>query len=100
MSDHTIHHGNIFCHYCLQAFWTAEKLKCHLKDYFKSNGKQIIKMLKKGKYAKFKNFKTKRKPPFMIYADFENILVPEDNGKQNTNESYTNKYQKHVMVIN
>ena len=25
----------------------------------------------------------------MIYADFESILVPEDNGKQNPNESYT-----------
>ena len=24
------------------------------------------------------------------------ILVPEDNGKQNPNESYTIKYQKHV----
>ena len=22
--------------------------------------------------------------------------MPEDNGKENTNESYTNKYQKHV----
>ena len=32
----------------------------------------------------------------MIYADFESILVPEDNGKQNPNQSYTNKYQKHV----
>ena len=32
----------------------------------------------------------------MTYADFENILVSEDNGKQNPNESYTNKYQKHV----
>ena len=32
----------------------------------------------------------------MIYADFENILVPEDNEKQNMNQSYTNKYQKHV----
>ena len=31
----------------------------------------------------------------MIYADFENILVPEGNGKQNPNDSYTNKYQKH-----
>ena len=30
----------------------------------------------------------------MIYADFEGILVPEDNGKQNSNESYTNKYSK------
>ena len=32
----------------------------------------------------------------MIYADLESILVPEDNGKQNPNESYTIKYQKHV----
>ena len=32
----------------------------------------------------------------MIYANFESILVPEDNGKQNPNESYTNKYQKHI----
>ena len=32
----------------------------------------------------------------MIYVDFEGILVPEDNGKQNPEESYTNKYQKHI----
>ena len=32
----------------------------------------------------------------MIYLDFESIVVPEDNGKQNPNVSYTNKYQKHV----
>ena len=32
----------------------------------------------------------------MINADFESILVPEDNGKQNPNESYGNKYQKPV----
>ena len=32
----------------------------------------------------------------MIYADFETILVHEGNRKQNPNESYTNKYQKHV----
>ena len=31
----------------------------------------------------------------MIYADFESILVPEDNGKQNPNESYTNKCKRH-----
>ena len=29
----------------------------------------------------------------MIYADFESILVPEDNGKQNPDNSYTNKHQ-------
>ena len=32
----------------------------------------------------------------MIYADFESILVPKDNGKQNSKQSYTNKYQKHI----
>ena len=32
----------------------------------------------------------------MIYVDFESILVPEDNGKQNPNKLCTNKYQKHV----
>ena len=29
----------------------------------------------------------------MIHTDFESILAPEDNGKKNPNESYTNKYQ-------
>ena len=32
----------------------------------------------------------------MICADFESILEPEDNGKQNPEESYTNIYKKHV----
>ena len=33
----------------------------------------------------------------MIYADHKSILVPEDNGKRNPNESCTNKYyQKHI----
>ena len=32
----------------------------------------------------------------MIYADFESILVPENNGKQIPEEYYTNKYQKHI----
>ena len=47
-------------------------------------------MLKKGEYVRFKNYDRKIKLPFMIYADFESILVPEDNGKQNPNGSYTN----------
>ena len=31
-----------------------------------------------------------------IMTDFESILAPEDKGKQNPEESYTNKYQKHI----
>ena len=51
---------------------------------------------KKGKYVKFKNYERKIKLTFMIYADFESILVPTDNGKHNPDRSYTNKYQKNV----
>ena len=91
MYDHTLHRGRKhFCRYCLQ----AEQSKCYIKDCFKVNGKQTIKIPKKGEYVKFKNFVRKIKSPFMIYADFESILVPEDNRKQNPNESYTNKYKK------
>ena len=53
-------------------------------------------MPKKGEYVKFKNYKRQIKSPFTIYADFESVLVPEDNGKQNPEEYYTNKYQKHI----
>ena len=53
-------------------------------------------MPKKGEYVKFKNYERKKKSPFMIYEDSESILLPEDNGKQNPSESYTNKYQKYV----
>ena len=67
-------------------------LKRHIKDCFKINGKQIIIMPKKGKYVGIENFQRKIKSPFMVYEDFESILVPEDGGKQNPDESYTNKY--------
>ena len=46
-------------------------IKRHTKDFFKINGKQKIKMPKKGEYVNFKNFEGKIKSPFMIYADFE-----------------------------
>ena len=43
-----------------------------------------------------KMMKKKKKSPFIIYSDLESILVPEDNGKQNSEQSYTNTYQKHI----
>ena len=65
--------------------------------YFIMEGKQTIKTPKKGKYIKFKNFGKKIKSLFMIYEDFENIVVPKDNGKQNLIEFYSNKYEIRVV---
>ena len=80
----------------MQAFRTAEKWKCHIKDCFEIIDKQTINIPKRREYLKFKNFGRKIKLPFMIYADFESIIVPEDNGKHYPNESYTSKYQKYA----
>ena len=55
----------------------------------------------KGKYVKFNERNIKS--PFIIYADFRSILVPEDNGKQNPNEPYITNIKNMllaVMVIN
>ena len=41
-----------------------------------------------------KIIKKKIKLKFILYADLESILVLEVNGKQNSEKTYTNKYQK------
>ena len=57
MYDYTLHRGRKhFSRYRLQAFRTAEKLKCNIKDCFNINSRQTIKMTEKGKYIKLKNF--------------------------------------------
>ena len=87
---------NIFVVIVYKVFSSEEILKIHIKDCFKINGKQRIIMPKKGEFVKFKNYERKIKSPFMIYADFESILVPENNEKQIAEKSYTNKFQKHI----
>ena len=97
MYDHSLNcRRKHFCRYCLHAFITEEILKHHIKNCFKINGKQKIKMPEIGEYVKFQNFERKIKSLFMSCVDFESILVSEVNGKQNPNESYTNKYQQLV----
>ena len=48
MYDHSLHRGRKrVCRHCLHAFIREEILKCHMKDCFKTNDKQLIKMPKK-----------------------------------------------------
>ena len=42
---------------------------------------KMIKMDKKGETVKFKNYITNIKLLFLIYVDFESILIPENNEK-------------------
>ena len=93
MYDHIPHCGRKhFCRYYLQVLCTEEILKCYIKVCFK--GKPRIIMPKKGEYIKFKNYERKIKSQLILQATFESILMSENNGKQNPEESYTNKYGK------
>ena len=53
-------------------------------------------MAKKGETVKSKNYTRKIKFPFIIYGNFEIILVRKYNRKQNQSKTYTNKYQNDV----
>ena len=55
-------------------------------------------MSKNSEYAKFRNYERKVKSPFIIYADFESILVPESNRKQNPEDSYTMEFTTLLIV--
>ena len=61
MYDYLLHRGeNIFVVIDYMLSLQKKFLKCHIKNCFKINGKQTIKMPKKGEYAKFKNFERKK----------------------------------------
>ena len=65
MYDHILYCGRKhFCHYCVQAFSTAKKIKSHVNDCFKINGKNWLRCLKKVKMLRLKIKKIKL--PFMI----------------------------------
>ena len=66
MIIHYILEENIFV--AIVSKFTEEILIRHIKDFFKTNGKQAVKMPKKWEYVKFKNFEREIKSPFIVYA--------------------------------
>ena len=79
-------------------FITEVILNSLIKSCFKLNSRKRIIMPKKDEYINFRPLQRKIKLPLIIYADFESIPVPKDNGKQNLNESYTNKNMLLVVM--
>ena len=93
MFDHSLHCG--ITHFVAIVYKLSLQEK-YQSVILKTDCKKTIKIPKNGEYVTYKNFERKIKSRFMIYADFEIILLAEDNVKQNQNESFTSKYQKHV----
>ena len=86
-----------FCLHCLHACVSKEVLKKHKETCLEVNGVQATKLPKEGTKIKFKNHRNSISVPFVIYADFESILVPENKKDEEPDgdESHTNRYQTH-----
>lgn len=81
------------CDGCLHPFANKNKLDRHRAI---GCGETLVELPKpNNKYLRFKNYKNKMKVPFVIYGDFESILVPLANEKSNTTSATCNTH-KHV----
>ena len=87
-----------FCLHCLHSCVSEEVLERHKETCLQVNGVQATKLPKEGTKIKFKNHRNSMPVPFVIYADFESILVPEEErsgSKSSEDESSTTLYQTH-----
>ena len=97
MFDQTKHNcKKHFCMYCLQCFSREDVLAEHVKNCLSINGKQAIKMPKKGQHVNFRNYHKQIPAPFVIYADFEAITEKIHGCQKSKDKSYTEAYQKHT----
>ena len=74
------------CDRCLHYFYSELQLTLHEKDCREINKCRINLPNAENKILEFKNFNNKEKVPFVVYADFESLLKPIQNG---------NTYQQH-----
>ena len=85
LHSQTKHKGRkFFCTYCLHGF-SSEILLMQHKLLYEKHGAQCTELPSgKDKFMTFKNWGKMLKVPFVIYADFECILSPLQNGKNKT----------------
>ena len=81
----------------LNPFRTEDSLNRH-KEYCNTNECIKIKMPEKGDILKFTNCCNSEKVPFIIYADTEALIKPIQSCTPDSQNSYTNKYQKHEPI--
>ncbi|CAB3984674.1 Gastrula zinc finger, partial [Paramuricea clavata] len=91
-------HKKHFCLHCLHSCKSEELLEKHRETCIEVNGTQATKLPKEGTKIKFKNHRNSMPAPFVIYADFESILVPEEkkvDSENSEDKSSTDLYQTH-----
>src|SRR6218665_3637489 len=85
-----------YCKRCLIGYNRIEALNKHTA-YCSQQEAQRIELPDPGTMLDFKNYNRSLRVPFTVYADFESIIKPIDTCHPDSHESYTNKYQKHIL---
>ena len=86
-----------FCLRCLNPFWCQEALSKH-QEYCGEHESVKIELPKEGTILKFEKYYKGDKVPFIIYADMEALIKPMQGCTPDSQNSYTNKYQKHEPI--
>ncbi|CAB4016303.1 Gastrula zinc finger [Paramuricea clavata] len=87
-----------FCLYCLHSCVSEESLKKHSETCINVNETQATKLPDEGTKIKFGHYRNSMPAPFVIYADFESMLVPEErkvDSEDTEEKSTTELYQTH-----
>ena len=84
-----------FCTNCLQDF-TLELSRDQHYSYCIDNKMVRVEMPSKGMTVEFYDEQNQFKVPFMMYADFESILIPIKGPNPDPNKPYTNKVNQHI----
>lgn len=103
LSLSTVRSGNrhkiFICDRCLNYFSTEVKLQQHALDCGEREAVRVLMpQTEKERFIKFQNFDRKERVPYIVYADFEALLIPQDNIDMDemVSGSYTQKTHKHV----
>lgn len=81
------------CDRCLHYFYSESKRNEHTEECMKLNKCKITLPSEEHKWMKFRNFQFKLENPFIIYADFESLLI--DVEKNNESKQPKGSYQMH-----
>ena len=84
-----------YCKRCLLGYSTIAALAKHTELCSQHNA-QKIELPEPGSFLSFKNYNRSLRVPFIVYCDFESFVKPINTCAPNPEESYTNKYQKHI----
>ena len=84
-----------FCNNCLQGF-TSESSRDEYYGYCNDNKTVKVEMPKPSSFVEFYNGQNQFRVLFMMYADFESILMPIQGSSPYPNQPYTEKVSQHI----